>query len=41
MICKVDFADPEVIPPATPMAAQMTINHFLPNLSLKEPYKYY
>lgn len=31
------FEDPAITPPATPMSAGKTMNHFLPNLSLKEP----
>lgn len=33
----VSFADPAITPPMTPIAAGITINHFLPNLSLKKP----
>lgn len=34
----VSFADPATTPPMTPIAAGMTMNHFLPNLSLKNPW---
>jgi hypothetical protein len=37
MIVVIDWAEPDTTEPTTPMMLAMTMNHFLPNRSLKEP----